>query len=96
MTVFVLDDDGNIKGHASYETTHLKKKEETIEVTESELAGIFEEAKTGGETLDGADTSIDAAIDDPLAFLDYLILDSDDSITFDSDYARSKPDETQA
>jgi len=96
MTVFVLDGDGNIKGYASYETTHLKKKEETIEVTESELAGIFETAKSNGETLDGADSSIEAAIDDPLAFLDYLILDSNGAITFDSDYARPKPDETQA
>jgi len=70
--------------------------ETVVETTEGDLAAIFEDAKAAGETLDGPDESIDAAIDDPLAFRDFLILDSDDSITFDSDYARSKPDETQA
>lgn len=70
--------------------------EDVIKTSESELSTIFQSASDSGGTLNGADSSIEAAIDDPLAFRDFLILDSNDSIAFDSDYARPKPDETQA
>ena len=69
--------------------------ETVVETTEDELATIFEDAKATGETLDGPDESIDAAIDDPLAFRDYLIL-VDGTIEFDSDYVRETPDETSS
>jgi hypothetical protein len=62
-----------------------------VKTTESDLAAIFEQAQANGETLDGADASIDAAVGDPLSYLDFLILDSNDTILFDSDYARQTP-----
>ena len=61
--------------------------ETVVETTEDNLTSIFGQAKADGETLDGADASINAAIDDPLAFRDYLVL-VDESIEFDSDYVR--------
>jgi len=54
---------------------------------------VFEPRSSGG-TLDGTDETIDAAIDDPLGFLYYLILDDSGSIVFDSDYVRETPDGT--
>jgi len=53
-----------------------------------DLAAIFEQAKANGKTLAGVDDSIDAAIDDPLSYIDYLILDENDEIAFDSEYVR--------
>jgi len=88
MTVLIHDDDGSIRGHTSYETTYVKNNEETIEVDDSDLSMIFEDAKKAGETLRGATDSIDAAIDAPLAFLDYLILDSNDAIAFNPEHVR--------
>jgi len=83
-------------GYSKTSYRNNESNQELVDVSEDELSSVFQEAKERSETLDGADSSIDAAIDDPLAFLDYLILDSDGAITFDSDYARPKPDETQA
>lgn len=96
--IFTPKDTGTTRatGYATVPYTSDAEYETAVETTESGLAAIFEDAKANSETLDGPDESIDAAIDDPLAFLDYLILDSDDSIAFDSDYVRETPDETQA
>lgn len=66
-----------------------------VEATEDELSTIFEDAKAAGETLDDPEKTIDAAIDDPLAFRDFLIL-VDGTIEFDSDYVRGTPDETSS
>lgn len=65
---------------------------ETIEATTGELSKAFQTAKSNGvSTLSGTGTSIDAAIDDPLSFCDYLTL-VDGSITFDSDWSRKPSD----
>jgi len=64
-----------------------KQSVDTVESTEDALASVFENAKASGETLDGADATIDAAVQDPLSFLDYLTL-VDGSIEFDTDYVR--------
>jgi len=98
QTIFTPDESGTNRGsgYATVEYSSDAEDETVVETTEADLVAIFEDAKAAGETLDGPDESIDAAIDDPLAFRDFLILDSDGAITFDSDYARSKPDETQA
>ena len=96
--IFAPDDSGTAQasGYASVPYTSSAEDETVIETTEDELATIFETAKSNGETLDGADETIDAAIDDPLAFRDFLILDPNGAIAFDSDYVRPTPDETQA
>lgn len=74
-------------GYTFDEVPGYKQPVETVETTEDDLAVIFENAKESSRTLDGADTSIDVAIEDPLSFLDYLVLD-DGEIIFDSGYTR--------
>ena len=69
--------------------------QELVETSVDELASIFDDAKAASEPLDGTDESIDAAIDDPLSFLNFLIL-VDGSIEFDPDYVRETPDGAQA
>jgi len=80
-------------GYATVEYSSNAEDETVVETTESDLAKIFEQAKANGGTLDGADASIDAAIDDPLSFLDYLVL-VDGTIEFDDGYIRESPDGT--
>ena len=95
--IFSPDDSGTNRGsgYATVDYSSDSEEETVVETTESDLASIFETAKSNGETLDGADSSIDAAIDNPLAFLNYLVL-VNGTIEFDSDYVRPTPDETKA
>jgi len=98
MKALFNESDG-VKRMTGYTTTEYQSDisgQAIAETTEDDLASIFEDAKAAGETLGDPDESIEAAIDDPLAFRHFLILDSDDSIAFDSDYVRETPDETQA
>ena len=92
----ILNDDGrgSAVGYDPYAPVR-----EYIETTESKLSGVFENANA--DTLagtrdnpDGEDDPIEAAIDDPLAFRDFLILD-DGEIVFDEEYAREGEDETE-
>lgn len=83
------------RGYATVDYSSDAEDETVVETTEGDLAAVFEDAKAAGETLDGPDESIDAAIDDPLAFRDFLIL-VDETIEFDSDYVRETPDGTSA
>jgi len=97
--IFTPDDSGTdrVNGYATVPYSSNSEDETVVETTEDDLASIFEQAKSNGETLDGADASIDAAIDAPLAFLDYLILDSNDAIAFDDAHVREQPtDSTSA
>lgn len=96
--IFTPDDSGAVRavGYSTVPYSSDDKDELVVETTDPKLASIFETAKSDGETLDGADSSIEAAIDDPLSYIDYLILDTNDAIAFDSDYVRETPDETQA
>jgi len=82
------------EGWVSVEYSSTSENQKVTETTEEDLATIFEQAKSDGETLDGADASIDAAVDDPLRYIDYLILDSNDAIVFDPDDAREDPTST--
>ena len=92
--IFEPDDSGTDRGtgYATVDYSSSAEDETVVETTEGDLASIFEQAN--GETLDGSDASIDAAVDDPLAFSDFLILDDSGSIVFDSDYVRETPDGT--
>lgn len=87
MTILMFDDAGRVKAHAKYETDYLKNNENIMDVEESELAAVFENAQEAGETLDGTDESIDAAVDNPLRFTDYLV-NANGSVEFDGDYTR--------
>lgn len=65
---------------------------ETIETTNDELSSVFQTAKSNGtSTLSGTGTSIDAAIDNPLSYLDYLVL-VEESIEFNTDWSRKESD----
>jgi len=91
MVNAIFTEDGSEERCTGYTTVRYSSdvdSETVVETTEADLAAVFEDAKSNGETLDGADSSIDAAIDDPLSYIDYLILDSNDVIEFDSDYIR--------
>ena len=81
--LFRPDDSGTDRGtgYATVDYSSSSEDETAVETTEDELSTIFE-------------TSIDAAVDDPLAFSDFLILDDSGSIVFDSDYVRETPDGT--
>ena len=87
----LFNENRRMTGYAA-EIYSASDSEIVAETTEDDLAMIFETAKGDGETLDGVDESIDAAVDDPLAFRDYLILDSNDEIVLDTDYVRETPD----
>jgi len=88
--IFTPDSTGTTRatGYATVEYSGDSEDETVVETTETNLASIFETAKSNGETLDGADSSIDAAIDDPLSYIDYLILDSNGAVAFDPDHVR--------
>jgi len=83
---------GRVSGYSTVDYSGAKY-EKTIESTEEDLSAVFKSAKSNGQTLDGAEASIDAAIEDPLPFLDYLIL-VDGSIEFDDAYVREDPSST--
>jgi hypothetical protein len=91
--MFTLTNSGvkRARGYATVPYSSDNENETVAETTKADLATLFEQAKTNGETVDGADASIDAAVGDPLSYLDFLILDSDDAILFDSDYTRQTP-----
>jgi len=90
--ILTPDDSGTDRGcgYATVPYSSDSEDETVVETTETELKAIFQDAKAAGETLDGADASIDAATEDPLSFIDYLILEGD-TVSFDSGYAR-EPD----
>ena len=94
--LFTPDNSGTDRGtgYATVDYSSSAEDETVVETTEDALASIFEDAKASGGTLDGADETIDAAIDDPLGFLDYLILDEQGAVAFDDGYAREQPGPT--
>ena len=94
--LFRPDDSGTDRGtgYATVDYSSSSEDETAVETTEDALASIFEDAKAGGGTLDGAEETIDAAIDDPLGFLDYLILDTEGAVAFDDGYVREQPGPT--
>jgi len=89
QAIFESDSDGTAraKGHATIGFSSSLDAETVIETTEDDLTAIFKQAESNGETLEGADGPIGEAIDDPLSFIDYLVLDGD-TISFDSEYVR--------
>jgi len=90
------DDSGTDRGtgYATVDYSSSAEDETVVETTEDALANVFENAKASGGTLDGTDETIDAAIDDPLGFLDYLIPDGSGNIAFDDGYVREQPGPT--
>jgi hypothetical protein len=59
--------------------------------SKQELSSLFKTANENGHTLSGVDDTMQAAIDAPFEYRDYLILTDAGEIAFDPDYTRSKP-----
>jgi len=96
MEVIFKQKNGEVRciGYSSVSYSSNDEKEIVVQTNEDELSNIF--ADSGVIDLPETDEPIDAAIDDPLAFRDFLILDSNDAIVFDPDYAREDPASTSA
>jgi len=94
MELIFKEKNGEVRciGYSSVSYSSDDGKEIVVQINEDELGNIF--ANSGINNLPKTDESIDAAVDDPLAFRDYLILDSNDAIVFDPDYAREDPTST--
>ena len=92
--LFRPDDSGTDRGtgYATVDYSSSAEDETVVETTEDALANVFENAKASGGTLDGTDETIDAAIDDPLGFLDFLVLD--EQVAFDDGHVREQPGPT--
>lgn len=96
--IFTPDDSGTNRasGYATVSYSSDSKDETVFGTTEDYLASVFKTAKEDGETLDGTEKNIENATDNPLDFRDYLILDSNGAIVFDTEYTRKSTDQTQA
>ena len=94
--IFTPDDSGSNRasGYATVPYSSSAEDETIVETTEDDLATTFEDAKANGGALDGAEETIDAAIEDPLSFIDYLVLNADGAIEFDDGHVRETSDGT--
>jgi len=80
-------------GYSSVNYSSNDEEEVIVETTEDELSNIFDE--DGVNDLPKTGEAIEAAIEDPLAFRDFLILD-DGEIAFDEEHVRENVDEDDA
>jgi hypothetical protein len=94
--LFTPDETGTTRGsgYATVEYASDAEDETVVETTTDKLAGVFEQAKADGGTLDGVDETLDDAISDPLSYTDYLILDDTGAIVFDDAHVRESDDST--
>jgi len=92
MNVQVLfnSENGRCVGYASEIYNHQETNSETlVQTTEGDLSDVFEQSEV--DKLAGVDEPIEAAIDDPVAYRDFLILE-DGEIAFDDEYVREDED----
>ena len=80
----LTNNDGRVKGYVSDLYT-AQDGESLKETTGDELAGVF--ANADADDLAGTDEPIEAAVEEPLRFREFLILE-DGEIVFDSEYER--------
>ena len=80
---------GRCTGYASERYNHQESNTGTlVQTLEGDLSDVFEQSDV--DKLAGVDEPIEAAIDDPLAYRDFLILDDNGEIAFDHDYVREE------
>jgi hypothetical protein len=91
--IFNPDQSGIIRssGFTTVPYSSDDETEQVIETTKPDIVAVFKQAKTNGHTLSGVDDTMQAAIDAPFEYRDYLILTDAGEIAFDPDYTRSKP-----
>jgi len=89
VTLIFLDKNGTYRpsGWARYGYSSEIKNERTAATSEDELSDVFEQS--GVVELAGTDEPIEAAIEEPLRFRDFLILE-DGEIVFDDEYVREE------
>jgi len=77
-----------IVGWAASEYANDAAAETPIDCAEEDITAAFKRARDAGHSLAGVDESIDAAVAEPLDYLDYLIVESDGSVAFNAAYSR--------
>jgi len=94
VTLIFLDKNGTYRssGWARYGYSSEIKNERTAATSEGELSAVFEDADV--DVLAGTDDPIEAAIEDPLTYRDFLILE-DGEIVFDDEYEREEVEDTE-
>ena len=81
----IFSSDGRMSGYAT--EAYRPGEEKTVkEVTKEELASIFDASSV--EELAGTGEPISEAVENPLRFRDFLVLDSEGKIAFDDAYVR--------
>ena len=87
--LFTPDDTGTNRatGYATVPYSSDAENETVVETTKDALSGVFQAAGDKGKTLTGAEESVDAAVEDPVSYRDYLVLE-DGEIDFDVDHTR--------
>jgi len=91
IITFRADGSGSYRGEAwvTVEYSTSSSEQELVETNEDDLAEVFEAAKESGtDKLAGGGEPIEAAIDDPVVYRDFLILDDNGEIQFDEEYER--------
>ena len=88
-TIFEENDSGTVRmvGYVTVDYSSNNEAETIVESTESELTGIFEAAPVN--ELAGTGDPIQAAVDDPLSYRDFLVL-KDGEIVFDEEHSRDQ------
>ncbi|AYM00283.1 hypothetical protein PhiH1_180 [Halobacterium phage phiH] len=91
--LFTPDDSGTMRasGYATVPYSSDNEEESVVETTEEELSAVFQTAADSGVTgLPETGDSIDAAVEDPLAYHDFLVLEGEE-VSFDDAYSRPSP-----
>ena len=87
VTLIFRDKNGTYRpsGWARYGYSSDVETEQTAATSEDELSAVFEQSDV--DELAGTGEAIEAAIEDPLAYRDFLVLE-DGEIAFDDEYVR--------
>lgn len=86
-------ENGRCTGYASERYNHQESNSETlVQTTKNGLSEVFKES--GVDELAGTGKPIEAAVEDPLAFRNFLILE-DGKIVFDGEYVYEDGDDAE-
>ena len=88
INVIFHSETGRMIGHSTVDYSSDAEYEQTEKTAVDELSAAFENADV--DELAGVGDSIEEAIDDPLAYRDFLILDDNGEIAFDEEYEREE------
>ena len=94
VTLIFSDKNGTHRpsGWARYGYSSDLDTEQTVATNEDELSAVFEQS--GVDELDGVDEPIEAAVDNPMDFLDFLLFEEEE-IVFNDEHVREGDDDTE-